>query len=324
MKKIFYCISGIAFVIVGCWKADITPPISLNASTTNVERKCAASEVLEEQIAANPKLKKRMDDIERFTEIQLTSVHTERLLSNGIIEIPVVVNVLFRTNAENISLAQIQSQIAVLNEDFSATNADYNLVPAVFKPVGAGNINIRFVLDNVIRKSTTVVRWSVNDAMKKSNLGGINPTSPTNKLNIWVVGDMGACLGYAQFPGGNIATDGAVIAHKYFGRNGTVVSPFNKGRTATHEIGHWLNLRHIWGDAICGNDFVNDTPDHTLANIGCPLFPKKSICKGSQTMMTMNYMDYSNDACMYMFSFGQRARMLSIFKEGGPRNSFAR
>jgi hypothetical protein len=288
------------------------------------QRQCASNEVLANQLIENPKLKMRMQMIEHFIERNNSMASSERLISNGIIEIPIVVNILYRTSIENITDAQIQSQIAVLNEDFSGTNADYRLVPAEFAPLKAGNVGIRFVLDKVIRKLTTVTKWAPNDAMKKIATGGINPTDPTTKLNAWVVNDMGATMGYSQFPGGNTLTDGIVIVHKYFGRTGTVVSPFNKGRTATHEIGHWLNLKHIWGDASCGNDNVNDTPDHTSSNFGCPSYPKKSMCTGMKPMMTMNYMDYTNDACMYMFSAGQRARMLTIFKAGGPRSSFSR
>jgi hypothetical protein len=134
---------------------------------------------------------------------------------------------------------------------------------------------------------------------------------------------MGDILGYAQFPGGNAATDGVVIAHNFFGRVGKVSAPYHLGRTATHEVGHWMNLRHIWGDATCGNDFVGDTPLHNTANYGCPAAGHKSTCTGTPVEMTMNYMDYTDDACMYMFSEGQKSRMLSIFTAGGSRASFA-
>jgi hypothetical protein len=158
--------------------------------------------------------------------------------------------------------------------------------------------------------------------MKKS-ASGIAPTSPTTKLNIWVCNMGGGILGYAQFPGGAAATDGVVLDDNATGRTGTAAAPFNKGRTATHEVGHWMNLRHIWGDATCGNDQVGDTPLHNTANYGCPAAGHKSTCTGTPVEMTMNYMDYSDDACMYMFSVGQRSRMLAVFASGGARNSFA-
>ncbi|RZK45680.1 MAG: zinc metalloprotease, partial [Pedobacter sp.] len=114
-----------------------------------------------------------------------------------------------------------------------------------------------------------------------------------------------------------------VLGYNFTGRTGSVSAPYNKGRTATHEVGHWLNLRHIWGDATCGNDQVGDTPPHNTANYGCPTSTHRSTCSGTPLEMTMNYMDYTDDACMYMFSAGQETRMLSIFVAGGSRNSFA-
>jgi hypothetical protein len=278
--------------------------------------------VLEQQLKTQPGLADRMQAIEEFTS-RVTANPSQYRLVNGVIEIPVVVNVLYKTTAENISATQINSQIAVLNADFSATNADYTRTPATFTAVLSGNTNIRFVLSQVIRKSTTKTSWSTNDAMKKSSQGGLNPTTPTTHLNIWVCNLGNGILGYAQFPGGSSATDGVVVDNNAFGTTGTVTAPFNKGRTATHEVGHWLNLRHIWGDATCGSDLVNDTPLHNTANYGCPASGHRSTCTGTPIEMTMNYMDYTDDACMYMFSLGQKTRMQAVFAVGGPRNSFA-
>jgi len=263
-----------------------------------------------------------MNDIEEFTQRVIANPSQFRLLADGTIEIPVVFNVLYKTAAQNVSLAQLQSQIDVLNVDYAATNADYNNTPALFQGVRSGNTGIKFVLDAVNRRSTTTTSWSTNDAMKKSTKG-IAPTSPTTKLNIWVCNMGGGILGYAQFPGGASATDGVVLDDNATGRTGTAAAPFNKGRTATHEVGHWLNLRHIWGDATCGNDQVGDTPLHNTANYGCPTYPHYSTCSGTPVEMTMNYMDYTDDACMYMFSAGQKARMQATFAVGGGRNSFA-
>ena len=238
------------------------------------------------------------------------------------LEIPVIVNVLYKTTVQNISSAQIQSQITALNNDFQAANTDYNLTPSVFQSLRAGNTKIRFVLDGIIRKSTTKTGWSADNSMKSTAKGGISPSSPTTKLNIWICNLSGGILGYAQFPGGSSTTDGIVIDNNAFGTTGTVQAPFNKGRTATHEVGHWMNLRHIWGDANCGSDLVTDTPNHNTANYGCPTYPHYSTCSGKPVEMTMNYMDYSDDACMYMFTSGQKTRMRAIFASGGPRYSF--
>jgi hypothetical protein len=284
-------------------------------------RNCASQDVLNEQLRENPQLALNMNKIEEFTQNYINSPETSRLV-NGHIEIPVVVNVLYKTAAENVSDAQIQSQITVLNQDFNAANSDYNDVPALFAGVKA-NVGITFVLDQIIRKSTTKTSWGTRDAMKKTKQGGLNPTSPTTKLNLWVCTIGGGILGYAQFPGGSSATDGVVIDSKYFGLSGTANYPYNLGRTATHEVGHWLNLRHIWGDANCGSDLVNDTPTHNTANYGAPTYPHYSTCSGTPIEMTMNYMDYTDDRAMYMFSTGQKARMDAIFVSGGARNSFA-
>lgn len=315
MRK-FFMTAVFAALLVSCNSEDA---VNTSTPTSELERRgCASHEILEEQLKANPGLAIKMNEIESFTE---NAIKSGRLV-NGKIVIPVVVNVLYKSAAENISLAQIQSQIDILNNDFNAQNSDFNQVPTLFSGVKA-NVGISFELDQVIRKSTTKTSWGTRDAMKKSKQGGLNPTSPTTKLNIWVCTIGGGILGYAQFPGGSSATDGVVIDSRYFGNTGTATYPFNLGRTATHEVGHWMNLRHIWGDTTCGNDLVADTPLHNTANYGVPIYPHYSTCTGNPVEMTMNYMDYTDDRGMYMFSEGQKSRMLAIFNSGGPRNSFA-
>jgi hypothetical protein len=323
MKKSFLVLVAGFLLVTGCHKSSSPVEKGQEGDENAVasQRNCSSQDVLEEQLKQDPSLRQRMESIEEFTRRVVENPQAYRLLANGIVEIPVVFNVLYKTTAQNVSLAQLQSQIDVLNEDFAATNADYNLT-STYNSVKSGNINIRFVLDQVKRRSTTKTSWSTNDAMKKA-AQGIAPTSPSTKLNIWVCNLGGGILGYAQFPGGNLATDGVVIDDNATGRTGTAAAPFNKGRTATHEVGHWLNLRHIWGDANCGNDLVGDTPTHNTANYGCPASGHKSTCSGTPIEMTMNYMDYTDDACMYMFSAGQETRMLAVFASGGPRNSFA-
>ena len=290
MKKLL--LSAVSLLLlVSCSNEESSSSSELAATSKHDHRGCASHEVHEQQLRENPELAAKMQEIERFTQNAITNGR----LVNGKIQIPVVVNVLYRTAAENISLTQIQSQIDVLNKDFNATNSDFNQVPTVFSGVKA-NVGISFVLDAVYRKSTTKTSWGTRDAMKKSTQGGINPTSPTTKLNLWVCTIGGGILGYAQFPGGSSATDGVVIDSKYLGTTGTATAPFNKGRTATHEVGHWMNLRHIWGDTTCGSDLVSDTPTHNTANYGLPAFPHYSTCTGTPIEMTMNYMDYTDDA----------------------------
>jgi hypothetical protein len=320
MKKYLVLIACGFLLALGCNKSANNEE-QFAEESASTERKCSSHDVLEEQMKADPSLRLRMEAIEEFTRRFEQDAAANRLLPDGTIEIPVVFNVLYRTAAQNVSLAQLQSQIDVLNEDFSATNADYNLT-STYNSVKAGNIKVRFVIDQVNRRQTNKTSWSTNDAMKK-NAQGIAPSSPETKLNIWVCNMGGGILGYAQFPGGNPVTDGVVLDNNATGRTGTAAAPFNKGRTATHEVGHWLNLRHIWGDATCGNDQVGDTPLHNTANYGCPAAAHRSTCAGTPVEMTMNYMDYTDDACMYMFSSGQKNRMLAVFAPGGPRDGFA-
>lgn len=314
MKKVLIT-AFTALVLFSC-QNDQSEAADSEASAT-ARRGCATQEVLEAQLKADPMLAIRMNEIEAFTEKKML---TGRLV-NGKVEIPVVVNVLYRTATENISDAQIQSQIDVLNKDFNALNSDFNSVPALFSGVKA-NVGITFVLDQIIRKSTTKTSWGTADAMKKTSKGGLAPTSPTTKLNLWACTIGGGILGYAQFPGGASATDGVVIDSKYFGLSGAGAAPYNLGRTATHEVGHWMNLRHIWGDATCGSDLVSDTPTHNEENYGVPAYPHYSTCAGTPVEMTMNYMDYVDDNAMYMFSNGQKSRMAAIFLSGGPRAAF--
>ena len=321
MKKLFIS-SVVLSLLFSCQKETEVTEVN-TIETASTARFCASDEVLQEQLKKDPSLAAKMQKIEE----QMLTAPSEaaRLLADGRIEIPVIVNVIYKTAAENISNTQIQSQIDVLNKDFNGTNSDFGLVPALFSGVKA-TVGITFVLEQVIRRSSTKTSWSTNDDMKKAARGGIAPLSPTTKLNMWVVNKMTSggktILGYAQFPGGAAATDGVVIAYNYFGSTGAVSAPFNLGRTATHEVGHWMNLRHIWGDALCGSDLVADTPTHSGPNGGVPAYPKVSTCAGKQVEMTMNYMDYTDDRGMYMFSNGQKSRMNAIFAAGAIRSSF--
>ncbi len=323
MKKLLSYAAAASMLIVSSCSEKPVIDEETSARSVPSQRACAAMEVLEQQLSADPKLRVRMESIERLTDEMIRS---GRINAQGKIEIPVVVNVIYRSSAENISDAQIQSQIDVLNEDFNATNTDASQTPALFSGLVA-DIDIQFVLEGVNRKFSNKKSWGTNDAMKKSSQGGIDATDPTHALNFWVVNKIlsgrNTILGYAQFPGGAAATDGVVVGYNFFGRTGTLSAPFNKGRTATHEVGHWMNLRHIWGDATCGSDLVGDTPTHNTYNFGCPGYPHLSTCSGTPVEMTMNYMDYTDDACMFMFTAGQKNRALAIFGPGGPRASFA-
>lgn len=187
MKKLILVSSAVAMLFSACQKNALTDKTDTQSAIT--KRSCGSMEVLAEQMKADPTLEARLNAYEAAVQDNIKKMEagtSNFRLVNGVIEIPVVVNVLYRTAAENVSQAQIQSQIDVLNEDYNATNADFSLVPATFSGVKA-NVGIRFVLDQVIRKSTTKTSWKTDDAMKKSTKGGINPTSPTTKLNLGFV-----------------------------------------------------------------------------------------------------------------------------------------
>jgi hypothetical protein len=160
--------------------------------------------------------------------------------------------------------------------------------------------------------------------VKSSATGGSDAWDRDRYLNMWVCSLGGGLLGYAQFPGGPAETDGVVIRTSAFGTQGTVADPFDLGRTATHEVGHFLNLRHIWGDTedCSGSDLVADTPRQRLPNNGKPAFPSISCENGPNGDMFMNYMDYVDDDAMFMFTSAQVARMRATL--AGPRASLVR
>ncbi|MEI6312149.1 MAG: M43 family zinc metalloprotease [Bacteroidota bacterium] len=298
--------------------------VSIMASAQSV-RQCGTMHNLERLKTIDPSIDAAMNDIEAHTNHFISTTPEG---SRAVITIPVVVHVVYNTTTQNISDAQIASQISILNKDFRKLNTDAALIPSIFTSVSA-DCEVNFCMaqrtptgaatNGIVRVSTATTSFIDDDRVKSSTTGGSTAWDATKYLNIWVCNLGGGLLGYAQFPGGPAATDGVVINYTAFGNTGTAASPFNLGRTATHEIGHWLNLRHIWGDATCGNDLVSDTPPHNASNFGCPTYPHLSTCTGTPTEMTMNYMDYTNDACMYMYTAGQKARMQALFAVGGAR-----
>ena len=242
------------------------------------------------------------------------------LTAAELITLPVVVHVVYRTDEENVSDAQVASQIEALNRDFRALNEDVSAVPQPWTSL-VGDALIEFVLQDTTRTQTDVESFGADDTVKSPDTGGIAPVD--GKLNMWCCALGQGLLGYAQFPGGPPETDGVVILNTAFGTTGTVQAPFDLGRTAVHEVGHWLGLRHIWGDMndCTGDDFVADTPKARQANTGKPTWPHITCNNGPNGDMFMNYMDYTDDDAMFMFTVGQIARMNATL--GGPRNDLA-
>ena len=321
MKKLLFGAFALGLLSACNTTTESTENLTDNVATSVASRKSCPSEEIRANLLANDAdAKARYLALENGTEKFIQARKAGRVLADGTIEIPVVVNVLYRTSAENISDARIAEQISVLNKDFGATNSDISKVPSEFSAVAAGDTKVRFRLAKTVRKSTTVRSWKTNDAMKKSSSKGIDATDPTQYFNIWVVGDMSSILGYATFPeSSGLWNDGVVLAAPFVGVTGAS-APYNLGRTATHEVGHYLNLRHIWGDANCGSDLVADTPTQTTANYGKPTYPLMNTCGGvSRSVMFMNYMDYVDDAAMFMFSAGQKDRMQAVLTSNGAR-----
>ncbi|RZK63258.1 MAG: T9SS type A sorting domain-containing protein [Hymenobacter sp.] len=290
--------------------------------------------------------------------------------------LPVVVHVINDGEAvgvgTNLSQAQVQSQIDVLNEDYRNLNADGNnqaVVPGVFQPLrGDAQVQFQLALRNpsgnamaepgIDRINRTAKGFAAGPYMEDYIDRTIKPQTywnPEQYINIWVMNLGGGLLGYAQFPdntanlgglsplGGLASTDGVVILYYAFGSRaknptGTYnapvppgqpvpANPYDRGRTLTHEIGHYLSLRHIWGDDdqdpdVCSqSDYVGDTPNQALWNGGCPAFPHVTCANGPSGDMFMNYMDYVNDACMALFSKGQVDRIQALMSAGTPRRA---
>jgi len=286
------------------------------------QRTCSTMDQLQLSLKENPEIQKSIDRIERETSQWIERNQGKAIRS--IITIPVVVHIVYRTAGENISEAQIRSQIDVLNEDYARSNSDASQTPAEFQGAAA-DCEIRFCLasrdpsglptNGITRTQTSATSFSFGGAVKSDATGG-KSAWPSNKyLNIWVCNLTSPVIGFATLPGtAAVGQDGVVIIYKHFGRIGAVQAPYNRGRTATHEVGHWLNLLHIWGDddnssdPCAGTDQVTDTPNQGGPNYACPSVGTSSC--GSNDMF-MNYMDYVDDNCMNMFSLGQKDRMLA-------------
>lgn len=244
------------------------------------------------------------------------------------IEIPVVVHVVYNSAAQNISDAQILSQLEVLNKDFNGANEDISKVPSYFAAfTGKAGFSFKLAKVNpqglatsgIIRKQTPIQLFTTDDRVKDSNKGGDDAWDRNRYMNIWICNLAGGIAGYTSPMSGAAEKDGVVIRSTAFGTTGNVVAPFNLGRTATHEVAHWLNLRHIWGDDYCGDDGVDDTPQQRSSNKGCPEGKKFSCGTTANGDMYMNFMDLTNDACMFMFTKGQVTRMRAQFENGGLR-----
>ncbi len=294
--------------------------LQLNAQTPN---RCGTMEHHQWLLQNKPGYAKSFQKGEGMMQKWIADQAGKKMMSTAPDTIPVVVHVVYNTPVQNISDAQVMSQIDVLNEDWGRTNADSVNTPAVWQSL-AGNMPYRFVLarrdpngnptNGIVRVSTGVTAFIDDDAVKFTAQGGDDAWDVTTYLNIWVCPLSGGLLGYAEFPTSAPSnTFGYVCVYDAFGRVGTVSPPYDLGRTTTHEIGHCFNLFHIWADdggSCSGSDQVNDTPNQADLNFGCLPFPATDACTAtSPGIMFMNYMDYTDDNCMNMFTQGQATRM---------------
>jgi len=296
---------------------------------SNAQNRCGTEAYTLELIEKYPDYAKAKAKVNAQAEkwIKGNPNHSEKT----IITIPVVVHVVWNTTTENISDAQIFSQITVLNEDFRRDNTTAVNTPIVWQGIAA-DCEIEFCLaqtdpngnatTGITHTQTTHTSFSMNDDVKSTSNGGVDAWDNNNYLNIWVcnLDDPSGAIGYATYPSSWIgATDGVVIRYKSFGTTGAAQSPYHWGRTTTHEVGHWLNLEHVWGPfGSCADDQVSDTPKQEDYNLNCPSFPLHPNACGTTNAngdMFMNYMDYTNDACMNLFTTGQKTRMISAINQ---------
>lgn len=291
------------------------------------QKECISAQYQSELLKTHPLLQDN-------TSSSINNARGEAIMGAGapasgtipVITIPVVVHILYKDAGQNISDEQVYAQLEVLNKAFQFQHADTGKIPARFRDLAA-NCRIQFCLAKVdpngfattgiVRKSTWVTMYGIDDRIKYTDKGGSDAWPRDKYMNIWVGSLPGGIAGYSSPIGGPADRDGVAILTTAFGtRNG---APYNGGKTLVHEVGHWLGLRHIWGDAMCGDDGVDDTPTQRTANRGCPTGIKLSCSSSGNGDMYMNYMDLSNDDCMLMFTHGQMNKMRAAFAPGGFR-----
>jgi hypothetical protein len=303
----------------------------LASTTAFAQNWCGSAEYLKEKLAANQEQAKTLERLEKFTAAYIKNFpQLQQKTTTPIYTIPVVVHILYNDSNSNISDARVAQQIAQMNLDYQMLNSDISILPTAFASLKA-DYQIQFCLavrdpdgnatSGIIHKATTVDSFSQSqDNIKFSSTGGDDAWPADQYLNVWT-GYIKTKVCYGTFPGGNPLVDGVACYPYWFGNSWTTA--LHAKRIMTHEVGHWLNLRHIWGDALnCnGDDFVADTPPATAPNSGgCPTFPHYTCSKRTAPDgdLFYNYMDYS--WCPVMFTLGQKARSHAVLAAGGPRN----
>lgn len=283
----------------------------LSSLSIQGQTRCNSTQFMQAQIDKHPEILAEKAKLDRLVAEKIRQQkQTSQKNPQAIITIPIVFHVLHRIPEENLSATQLQSQIDALNEDYRMQNSDAN---SYWNQ--AADADIEFCLSGITRTKTDSLFFHPDGlSMFKDATGGVDIWA--NYLNIYIcnldVYNLHSIkepvLGSASFPGFDAAYDGVVIDYHVTGRIGNnLVQNFDLGRTATHEIGHWLNLEHTWGPgngSCASDDGVNDTPNSSAPYSQCA---EGSTCDSED--MTENFMDYHFDTCMNLFTQGQANRM---------------
>jgi hypothetical protein len=318
----------VILLLLVCFALQFSAP---KESFGQAQKECSTNEYATQIANSNPEVRQKMMAAESFLR-----TFREEILSSGfdnsataglpVIKIPVVVHILYKDASQNVSDERITQQIDILNKAFRLSTPDTSKIPFYFQEFAA-DCRIEFVLaridpsgratTGIVRKNTWVTLFGLDDRIKNTDQGGDEAWDRDRYLNIWVGALAGGVVGYSSPLGGPKEKDGIAIRTDAFGPGASAL--YNGGKTLVHEVGHWLGLRHIWGDASCGDDQVDDTPKQRSANRGCPSGIKISCDNAPYGDMYNNYMDQVNDECMLLFTKGQMNRMRASFAVGGPR-----
>lgn len=292
-------------------------------------RSTSSLELKLKQESGNPTLRVNRASLDQFTQEHAGRIDIQP------VSLPLVFHILNKQSGEPlVSYSDVELQLNALNRDFN--KEDYSERHPADTREGfsavAADMEIQFCLaklsgdlanqDPVHYVNTPRNSWPVDHSVQLPDSGGVAPWEPEHYINVWVVDLEDGGSGFAQFPGGPSATDGIVIDYRFFGIGGDTYSEYNQGKTLTHLMGNYLNLFPLWGKGRkCSDDGVGDTPIHNAPNIGCPSYKHVTVCSGYQVEMSMNFMDNTDDACMYMFTEGQKQRVHTLFISGGARES---
>lgn len=296
-------------------KRFLTGLFCLSVLAAQAQHRCATVEKTDEVARQNAEYAEGKTEFEdmcaQYESGALDNAHRDTKQ----LDLPVVVHVLYQSEANNVSYEQIKSQIDALNRDFDAAHGELDQIPEVWRGL-AVSAGIRFHLadkdpdgnftNGITRTQTNQSDIGDTDNYYKSSHGGVDPWPQPHYINIWVCEISSTILGYTILPSSTMAAnDGIVIDPRAFGTTGTAQAPYNMGRTLVHEMGHYLGLRHVWGsdDESCtSTDYMSDTPWQMEANFGCSNFPHLSCINEGNGDMFMNYMDYANDSCALLFT----------------------